>query len=592
MADSELSLALPLIPKDAYYEDYVAAILNAGGYYLERSIHRAENNIDLLELDVVATKFMPNNIDSTIIEVKSGGWGMKDIFKVNGWLNFLKLKKAVFIYQKNEKNKDEETLKTVANELSVSLLNNKLNDDGILKNDEINQYFGINTDGIPNPVFKAFRYSYDLERVMREYLMHFSKEHPEYETPGKVLCYFRELTDTGFFKNDPIDRLHFISNLSLQYRNISSIMDHEIHGEGLNTPEDCQNFVDYYDVFFPRTMKQNPVDVALLVTLLNRVYIIKSMVEYLLLPKKILANIEDKFVTSLQYILLNSNLKNGFRELEKHQYFYLYPYFFQVFFYVFGGFIMVAKRDEEYSLLAKIIGLPVAEIDKAFAFWDSLYPINDTWMQTINPHGGMIAMKMTPAPLRGIGVNFRRHLYGSEGVDDSNALFENLKNITGVNPYRDMMKWNNAAFEMLKQDVVLHHVSAAGETKSSKRLKVVEDHIHRCGRYSEVKSLAEIASEKGNANYPFRGFVCTIDEKCYDLYIVKSDNRLIKHPMVKVISDLRLNPVAMQKCFVIGTDESTADDIDDTIWVTSRVDRTNLNKIDSIRKKVDEIINN
>lgn len=35
----EDGISLPIIPRDAYYEDYVAAILNAGGYYLQRSIH-------------------------------------------------------------------------------------------------------------------------------------------------------------------------------------------------------------------------------------------------------------------------------------------------------------------------------------------------------------------------------------------------------------------------------------------------------------------------------------------------------------------------------------------------------------------------
>lgn len=30
MADTDITLILPSIPKDCYYEDYVAAILNAG----------------------------------------------------------------------------------------------------------------------------------------------------------------------------------------------------------------------------------------------------------------------------------------------------------------------------------------------------------------------------------------------------------------------------------------------------------------------------------------------------------------------------------------------------------------------------------
>ena len=198
-------------------------------------------------------------------------------------------------------------------------------------------------------------------------------------------------------------------------------------------------------------------------------------------------------------------------------------------------------------------------------------------------------MKMTPAPLRGIGVNFRRHLYGADGEEDSDKLFENLKNIAGLNPYRDMMKWNNAAFEELKQDVVLHQVSAEGESKSDKRFKTVEEYANKCGRYSEVKSLAEIAAEKGKPNFAFRGLIGIIDDKNYDLFIVKSDNRLIKYPMIQVISDLHLNPVTMRKCFVIGTDESIAVEIDDTIWMTSRIDRTNLNRLEPVIKLFDTI---
>lgn len=588
MAEIELSLGLPQIPKDAYYEDYVAAILNAGGYYLERSVHRAENNIELLELDVVATKFLPDNIDSTILEIKSGGWGMKDVFKVNGWLHFLGLDKAAFIYQQNEKNKDEATLKQVASSQSVALLSNKIKDDGTLENTEINSHFGININQIPEHALKAFRYSYDLERLMRSYLMRYCQEHPEYESPKMVLTYFRNLIDTSFFKNDPIERIKYISDLSMYYRNISAIMDHEIHGEGLKSADDCNGFVDYFDLFFPVTVKLTPVDVALQVTLLNRVYIIKSMVEHLLLPQKI--TVESKlqeFLERLKYTSLNSNIKNGFDELKKHQYFYLYPYFFQVFYYVFGGFIMEAKHDEEYQLLSTITGLPVAEINNAFAFWDKLYPISDSWMQTIKPHKGMIAMKLTPAPLRGVGVNFRRHLYAPQGEEDSEKLFRNLKDLVGIKPYSDMIKWNNAAFEELKQDFVLHQITTVEESKSTKRYRAVEEYLNKCGRYAEVKPLKDVAAEKGKHNFAIRGFVGMIDDNAYDLFIVKSDNRLIKHPMVNVISELHLNQVAMQNCFVIGTDESIADNIDDTIWITSRIDRTNLAKLEPVRNCLD-----
>ena len=590
MAEKELTLSLPQIPKDAYYEDYVASILNTGGYYLERSVHRAENGIDLLELDVVATKFTASSIDSTIIEVKSGGWGMKDVFKVSGWLHFLNLNKAALIFQQREEERCEDVYKRVADSLSVTLLSNRINEEGRLQNLEINKHFNIAIDDISEQVTIAFRYSYDLERVMRDSVARFMKDHPEYETPKMVLAYYRDLIDTSFFVNDSIDRIHFVSDLFLKYKNIASIMEHELNNEGIKSADECAYFVNYYNLFFPREMNINPVDFALLVTLLNKVYVIKSMVEQIVIPTTLPTDEVKNFMQRLKLITLNSNIKDGFDELKKHKYFYLYPYFFQVFFYVFGGFFMSAKREEEYRLLSRITGVPIEEIDNAFVFWDVLFPLQDgSWLRVVNPHKGMVELKMVPAPLRGLGVNLRRHLYAPEGVTDIQKQFDNLSAIADLNPYRDMLKWNNAAFAMLKQDVVLHHLTEEGITKSTKRLKSVLDYLNHTGKYVDIQTITEIAINKSKPNYSIRGYVCKLDEEKYDLYIVKTDNRLVPHPMVKVVTDLMLNPVSMQNCFVLGTDESIADDIDDTIWMTSRFDRSKLPLLEPVIKTVEGV---
>ena len=97
----KISLRLPKIPRDSYYEDYVAALLNAGGYYLQRSIHRYVEGVEMLELDVVATKISADTVEKTVIEIKSGNWGIKDVFKVVGWLQYLQIKNATgaFIFQ-------------------------------------------------------------------------------------------------------------------------------------------------------------------------------------------------------------------------------------------------------------------------------------------------------------------------------------------------------------------------------------------------------------------------------------------------------------------------------------------------------------
>lgn len=41
---SDYVIDLPEIPKDFAYEDYVASVLNAGGFYLERGLHKRDKN--------------------------------------------------------------------------------------------------------------------------------------------------------------------------------------------------------------------------------------------------------------------------------------------------------------------------------------------------------------------------------------------------------------------------------------------------------------------------------------------------------------------------------------------------------------------
>ena len=63
-------IKLPKIPKEKEYEDFIAAILQAGGYYLERGIiHRIKQ--DVFELDIVTTLFQKERIERTISEINN-----------------------------------------------------------------------------------------------------------------------------------------------------------------------------------------------------------------------------------------------------------------------------------------------------------------------------------------------------------------------------------------------------------------------------------------------------------------------------------------------------------------------------------------
>ena len=97
----------------------------------------------------------------------------------------------------------------------------------------------------------------------------------------------------------------------------------------------------------------------------------------------------------------------GFRE---QTYFYLYSYIWQFFIFLFGGFLLEDKKEDEYNLLAEISGIPIGEIDNALSAFDVLFPIEGGWMRKID-HTSIKLLKFMPSPFCGIGVNLRKEVY-------------------------------------------------------------------------------------------------------------------------------------------------------------------------------------
>lgn len=589
MAELGESLQLPSIPKDCYYEDYVAAILSAGGYYMDRSVHRTEDGLDLLELDVVASKFAPDHYENTIIEVKSGGWGIKDLFKVNGWLNYLGHSKAAFIYQIAPDGKDEATMQGFAKELKIDLLRNPVQADGKIDDTAILKSFAIDLSAVPKQAIKTLRYCYDMERVMLDYIHTYSKQNGAFQTPERVYQYFRKLIDESFFIKDPLQRLRFLTDLSMEHRNIACILDNELKGNGVLTADQCTRFDNLYEIENPKEMACRPVDVALYVQLLNRLLVLKGITEYLLTPKTPATTWIEKFLANLSYNAQSGNVSQAIELLKKHPHFYLYPYFYQIFFFVYGGYFMVSRKDEEYNVLSGITGVPVGEIDMALSFWDQLFPTPTPWMTTIN-HGGLYYHRFMPAPLRGLGTNYRRHLYAPEGVKDPDKQFENLNQVAGSNNcYNDMIHWNNAAYIMLERDSNLHEHTNGDANKFDRHVKAAGEYIQRKGIYQEVKLLTDLVAAAKCRGFKLQGFVCTLSPDAYDVYVIKPKNSLLSFPINQVIGELNLDQGHMRHCFVMGTDEQYKKSDDDTIWFTGTLHHASLDRMDSVVDEFDKI---
>lgn len=191
----ENCITLPLIPKDYAYEDYVSSVLNAGGYYLERNIHKREKS-DILELDIVTNKFTDRCVEKTIAEIKSGNWGFPDIFKVRGWMDYLQFSKASFVVQKADSN--QEVYNEIANQLDISLVVTEMKGKKLCYN-QIQNAYAIKHTPHENAFVANLRFSYALERKIISDINTTAKTNKNLVGFEKLRNYLYDLCDNTFF---------------------------------------------------------------------------------------------------------------------------------------------------------------------------------------------------------------------------------------------------------------------------------------------------------------------------------------------------------------------------------------------------------
>lgn len=74
-------VALPENPKGEALEDYIAALFQASGHFVEKQIIESDP-ADILELGIFATDYGPEKAVRRLIEAKGGGWGFAELLNV------------------------------------------------------------------------------------------------------------------------------------------------------------------------------------------------------------------------------------------------------------------------------------------------------------------------------------------------------------------------------------------------------------------------------------------------------------------------------------------------------------------------------
>lgn len=446
MSKKELSLSLPAIPKGELYEDYVAAILSVCGLFLERRINLSEP-VNILELDIVTTKFSQDKTEKTLAEIKSGDWGLPDVFKVRGWLDYLRYPQASFIVLDNKKQTFVEC-QNIASSLQIDLLNIPKAVNGNLDATELLNHFGISS--IDKKIYECsiptLRYAYCMERMMIEkYLKPLAKDTNELEGYRKLETYIHEIRDYSFFENDVHQRLLKVFSSFQEFFHITARIDKEKE-TGIYDEEYDNGVTEatFKMLNYEIPAKQTPLHVALYAEMFNRLIMFKLVVEESITDRDL-----KGLVRTLKRLSLPSNIKTGIDKLVAYPHYYLYPVLWQNFIFVLGGFLLKDKLEEEYHVLSVLSGVPEDEVESALGAYDLLFPLTDGSWLFDKPNTSIRILKFMPLPFCGLGANFRRLYYRFE---DKNTDYSYLNEVlSGTYTVGDLIKYNNLAIEYLSK---------------------------------------------------------------------------------------------------------------------------------------------
>jgi hypothetical protein len=203
----------------------------------------------------------------------------------------------------------------------------------------------------------------------------------------------------------------------------------------------------YSKLFYECNSNKNPLHIALYAELMCRMTMLQLSVE---------ESFRDKEMKEIMRLGLPSNIKDGITTLQSsHKYYYLYPHFWQIFIYVFGGFILEEKKENEYKMLSELTGIPLDEIPNALMAFDVLFPKEGSWLFKTNSN--ITILYFMPLQLSGVGANFRRIIYRS---DDEHVSYEDLgKQFASKYTLSDLIKYNNLLIEYLFLDPKIRNLN-------------------------------------------------------------------------------------------------------------------------------------
>jgi len=438
-------IELPSEPTGDDFEHLAASVFSVCGCFVEKNITEKVAKREIQELDVVATRWGPDNELRILAEAKSGTWGTSVLFSLLGRVHYLALNKAILLHSAPPE--DPERQKIVADRfqehnIAIHQLSSGEPNDDLWR--FLAEFCSQSRDEIDRRLKKTFsleawRYSFWMEKALIKALVKHAKARHD---KARVLVEAREVVDEinkRFFMPDCRDQS---SGLYSSYMQRSALTRRAIEEKLAKAPgKDLKGLTE--EQAFEKCVYEGcvpAVQACMYLEHRTRCLILKAAVDMIChsrqgtLPEALIFGIPKE-------TMLPKKFKDFVASHSDNNWVQLYPQLWQSYIFTWGGFLMTDRLDEEYKNIALDTGLPMEEVERGLRAFDELFTIENNEWHYEQKNTVIRILKVTPGPFRGLGVQRRRWIYG-----------ENLLDTLPFLTREDFACWSHVGYELLADD--------------------------------------------------------------------------------------------------------------------------------------------
>lgn len=379
------------IPRGKELEDFVAAMLQCTGHFLEKNVE--EPNV--LELDIVATRYADAGPSRRLFEVKEGPAQFSDIFKVLGWMTYLGIDQGAFVTANAPESHSLEFFTSRCEQVGMKF---------VLIEDHTNaaQVFEAAGFGAADERLHAiWRFSMWVERNLMRGLRLYTARHPQMQAPREALNYYKLINNGIFMTRDAVERVEKLYEAFQEHPRLTAAAAQELGG-GAFDPETTQTAsAEMREALFQG--RHILLQACMYLEHRARLSLLKATIDYLAEGGPVRDNGDGTFTVDFRITDLPNSFAHGLEQIGRQPYYRLYPAFWQTFLWGWGGLLIADRLEDDYSGLSEQTGIPINGIPTALQSFDLLFPTLNGWLRNVtNTTYSLITM--VPAPFQGLGA--------------------------------------------------------------------------------------------------------------------------------------------------------------------------------------------